>query len=102
MTRASHRRLARSWAAALAWLVALVPPCGITSTSSAAETWEIALPGYHYDFPRDHFNHPSYRTEWWYYTGNLQSRDGRHFGFELTFFRQGIARPKPSGRAGSS
>ena len=42
--------------------------------------------------PRDHFDHPEYQTEWWYYTGNVASADGRHFGFELTFFRQGVNR----------
>jgi len=51
-----------------------------------------ALPGYQYKFPRDHFNHPDYQTEWWYYTGNLRSADGHKFGFELTFFRQGVRR----------
>lgn len=51
-----------------------------------------ALPGYRYEFPRDYFNHPEYRTEWWYYTGNVRSTQGRRFGFELTFFRQGIDR----------
>jgi predicted secreted hydrolase len=59
----------------------------------AGETWEVALPGYVYEFPRDHFSHPRYQTEWWYYTGNLQAPDGHRFGFELTFFRQGVARP---------
>src|SRR5260370_7011680 len=51
-----------------------------------------ALPGYRYEFPRDYFNHPDYRTEWWYYVGNLHSTDGRKFGFELTFFREGVRR----------
>ena len=41
-----------------------------------------------YEFPRDHFDHPDYKTEWWYYTGNLKAADGHRFGFELTFFRQ--------------
>jgi predicted secreted hydrolase len=54
--------------------------------------YELALPGYHYRFPRDHFNHPAYQTEWWYYTGNIKANDGRRFGFELTFFRQAISR----------
>jgi len=57
------------------------------------DPWQVALPGYRYDFPRDHFNHPGYQTEWWYYTGNLKTPQGHRFGFELTFFRQGIARP---------
>ncbi len=42
-------------------------------------------------FPRDHGPHPEYRTEWWYYTGNLDSADGEHLGFQLTFFRQAVA-----------
>lgn len=51
--------------------------------------YRVALPGYHYQFPRDHFNHPEYRTEWWYYTGNVRTHDGHRYGFELVFFRQG-------------
>ena len=38
-------------------------------------------------FPRDHGPHPDYKTEWWYYTGNLSDGQGRRFGFQLTFFR---------------
>ena len=42
-------------------------------------------------FPADHGPHPEFRTEWWYYTGNLHTADGRHFGFQLTFFRIAVA-----------
>jgi predicted secreted hydrolase len=42
------------------------------------------------EFPRDHAAHPGYRTEWWYYTGNLQSTSGNRYGFQLTFFRRSI------------
>ena len=44
-------------------------------------------------FPADFGAHPDFRTEWWYYTGNLQTADGRHFGFELTIFRVGLLPP---------
>ena len=55
-----------------------------------------ALPGYRYEFPRDHFNHPGFQMEWWYYTGNLRAADGHRFGFELTFFRKTVnERPRP-------
>jgi len=54
--------------------------------------YKRALPGYQFEFPRDYFSHPDYQTEWWYYTGNLQSADGRKFGFELTFFRSAVTR----------
>ena len=47
-----------------------------------------AVPGYSFEFPRDHFGHPEFESEWWYYTGNLFTASERHFGFELTFFRR--------------
>jgi predicted secreted hydrolase len=56
----------------------------------APAAFQPATAGYRYDFPRDHGSHPTYRTEWWYYTGHLQSTNGRAFGFELTFFRRGV------------
>ncbi|MDH3745323.1 MAG: carotenoid 1,2-hydratase [Acidobacteriota bacterium] len=43
-----------------------------------------------FDFPRDHGPHARFRTEWWYFTGNLLDLDGRHFGFQATFFRNGL------------
>jgi predicted secreted hydrolase len=67
-----------------------------SSTAPATQNYRLALPGYHYSFPHDHFNHPDFATEWWYYTGNLQSADGHKFGFELTFFRQAVARDLPN------
>ena len=45
------------------------------------------------EFPRDHGSHPEYRTEWWYYTGNLRSEKGDLYGFQLTFFRSRISPP---------
>ncbi len=45
-------------------------------------------------FPADHGSHPEFRTEWWYFTGNLKSADGSLYGFELTFFRVGLRPPE--------
>ena len=53
-----------------------------------AQTWRVAQPGFRFEFPRDHFAHPEFQTEWWYFTGNLRANDGHRFGYELTFFRQ--------------
>jgi predicted secreted hydrolase len=65
----------------------------LTALATSADfSYRPALPGYHYAFPRDHFDHPDFRTEWWYYTGNLRSATGKRFGFELVFFRQGQRR----------
>ncbi|RJQ65881.1 MAG: carotenoid 1,2-hydratase [Desulfobacteraceae bacterium] len=44
-------------------------------------------------FPADHGPHPGYRTEWWYYTGNLTGGSERRFGFQLTFFRTRLKPP---------
>ncbi|HUE43011.1 MAG TPA: lipocalin-like domain-containing protein [Candidatus Sulfotelmatobacter sp.] len=76
----------------LALLLAMQPLFGLEMHAATESQYSVALPGYHYEFPRDYFNHPDYQTEWWYYTGNVTSADGRHFGFELTFFRQGVSR----------
>ena len=44
-------------------------------------------------FPADFGPHPGFQTEWWYYTGNLQTSDGRRFGYQLTFFRRALLPP---------
>ena len=48
-----------------------------------------------FHLPDDHGPHYDYQTEWWYYTGNLKAKDGHAFGFQLTFFRRGLAPGPP-------
>lgn len=63
-------------------------------TKRNAEGWAAAEPGYSYSFPRDHGQHPQHKIEWWYFTGNLRGvgkASGRRFGYQLTFFRIGVA-----------
>lgn len=67
----------------------------------AQEDWKVALPGWHYEFPRDHRSHEGFRTEWWYFTGNVEDEKGRVFGYQLTFFRQGIFPSQSALPAGS-
>lgn len=57
-----------------------------------AQEWEPSKPGYQYEFPRDHGQHPEHKIEWWYFTGNLNTAEGRRFGYQLTFFRIGAVR----------
>lgn len=54
--------------------------------------WREASPAYQFSYPRDHAAHPDNRIEWWYYTGNLETKSGRRFGYQLTFFRLGVER----------
>jgi predicted secreted hydrolase len=58
-----------------------------------ASDFAPALPGYEFQFPRDHGAHEEYRTEWWYYTGHLRTEGGHRYGFEVTFFRVGVIPP---------
>jgi predicted secreted hydrolase len=44
-----------------------------------------------FTFPQDHGPHPAFRSEWWYFTGNLSADDGREIGYQLTFFRSALA-----------
>lgn len=47
-----------------------------------------------FTFPADHGPHAGFRVEWWYFTGNLRTAEGRRFGYQLTFFRHQL-RPMP-------
>jgi predicted secreted hydrolase len=71
----------------IAIVAAVAGRCGL---AAAEQQWRIASPGWRYEFPRDHRVHLEFKTEWWYFTGNLFDENGRRFGYELTFFRQGI------------
>jgi predicted secreted hydrolase len=53
----------------------------------ASDTLSYVTGPCHQKFPEDHGPHPDFRTEWWYYTGNVTDKNGLKFGFQLTFFR---------------
>ena len=53
-------------------------------------------PDYLSSFPKDHGKHPDYQTEWWYFTGNLDSEGARRWGFQLTFFRRALFKEPPA------
>jgi predicted secreted hydrolase len=59
-------------------------------------TYQLALPGRKLTFPADHYSHPKFKTEWWYYTGHLETDSGKRYGYQVTFFRFGLRdRQKP-------
>jgi predicted secreted hydrolase len=84
-------------------ILRLIATCCVATSSltHAQQTTEdgfaIPQPGRQFVFPRDHGSHPEFRTEWWYITGHLDAKDGRRFGFQVTFFRQ--ANRQPDGAA---
>jgi predicted secreted hydrolase len=60
-------------------------------TGQAGFKRAVAVREFH--FPEDHGSHPEYRTEWWYFTGNVSTAGGRQFGYQFTLFRNAIAPP---------
>jgi predicted secreted hydrolase len=66
-------------------LESLLVDDGTTSDAFARATVPGAV-----NFPRDLGPHEDYQTEWWYYTGNLQTEDGRDFGYQFTIFRRAM------------
>ncbi len=65
------------------------------SHAQSGSEWQKAIHPHSWNFPRDHGAHREYRTEWWYFTGNLSDTSGARFGYQLTFFRFGIRRYVP-------
>ncbi len=62
---------------------------------SSASGFEQAVSPRRFVFPADHGSHPRFRTEWWYFTGNVGTARRERFGFELTFFRIGLSPQQP-------
>ncbi len=91
----------------MALLGLVLTGCGVQApTKSDTEPMELAAAmggdtlGYAratgpqlFNMPSDLGAHPDFKTEWWYFTGNLFSDEGRRFGYELTLFRSALAPP---------
>jgi predicted secreted hydrolase len=74
----------------------LVLGAAALQVSANGSEFATALPGRSFAFPQDHGKHPDFQTEWWYFTGNLDSEHKDRWGFQLTFFRRSlVAGPSP-------
>ena len=67
----------------------LLPLAALSRSAAWARVpdYPVVTSGQPLVFPRDYGAHSSYRTEWWYVTGWLQTDDNVSLGFEATFFR---------------
>jgi predicted secreted hydrolase len=70
----------------------------LPSPGAAASRFSQAVAGRAFAFPKDHGKHPDFQTEWWYFTGNLESNTNR-WGFQLTFFRRSLVTDPPPRRS---
>ena len=71
----------------------------ISTSMLFGQEFKRALPGRTFSFPQDHFSHPEFKTEWWYYSGHLYSQKKKSFGYQLTFFRTGLNRETKNQRS---
>jgi predicted secreted hydrolase len=62
----------------------------ISAATGEAPRWRQVTGPPELAFPRDHGAHFEYRTEWWYVTGLSADEEQRRYGFQITFFRQGL------------
>ncbi len=68
-------------------LVGLLGLFGCRGETDDAEKSQCdATPAGRVELPKDDSRHPDEPVEWWYWTGHLETADGRWFGFELAFF----------------
>jgi predicted secreted hydrolase len=82
------------WLRVLTVLLLVVP---VATAAEEAPQWRRVTGPPELDFPRDHGAHFDHRTEWWYVTGLVDDDRDRRYGFQITFFRQGLepGDPKP-------
>ena len=58
----------------------------VSIASFAVQAFDAVAPGKRVEFPRDAGAHLGHRIEWWYVTGQLETKRGP-MGFQVTFFR---------------
>jgi predicted secreted hydrolase len=77
-------------------VVAIVALLAALAMAGDAGQWQQAGPDHAWSFPRDHYAHPGFKTEWWYVTGQLTAPNDRRLGYQFTLFRVGILPQPPS------
>ncbi len=81
----------KSFTLLIAMTISTILLATIAGSAPQEGAWEQAVEPWKWGFPRDHGSHPEFRTEWWYFTGSLFDESGRQYGYQLTFFRQGVS-----------
>ena len=85
----------RPLVAPLRLCVVVLSLVALATSPLCAQPWRSAMLDYAWSFPQDHWARTGYKTEWWYFTGHLQTETGRQFGYQFTFFRVGLLPQTP-------
>ena len=56
------------------------------------EGFDKAINKIKFNFPEDHGPHTGFKTEWWYFTGSLTTKDNKKFGYQFTIFRSALSK----------
>lgn len=62
--------------------------------SKAEDGFSKAVEKIKFEFPSDLGSHPGFKTEWWYFTGNVTGEYGEEFGYQFTIFRTALSTEK--------
>ena len=97
-----------SSAAALSLSAAALSIKGVLGKQDLAKDsgFQQALRPMEFHFPRDHLAHQAFKTEWWYFTGNVstgnvstgnlrEQESDRSFAYQFTLFRFALRPDKP-------
>ncbi|MGF1869526.1 lipocalin-like domain-containing protein [Photobacterium indicum] len=79
-------------------LLLILPLVGCDQSEPSSNTTEVlkqsntneyqpVVKGYELSFPRDHNSHPAFKSEWWYFTANLETDAGKQIAVQWTLFR---------------
>ncbi|MBP0589603.1 carotenoid 1,2-hydratase [Paraburkholderia sp. LEh10] len=79
--------------ARIARLLLLAPLVCFSHAFAAGPQFAAVSPDKPIVWPRDSGAHPTFRTEWWYATGWLDTPDHQPLGFQITFFRSATGHP---------
>ena len=80
----------RIWKLLLAFAIAGLVVLLAFQSNLPPDDVQLGLPGKPFGrltLPLDDRMHPDATTEWWYFTGHLQTEDGQRYGYELVAFK---------------
>ena len=80
----SRRSIVRAAASLPALVITAVPVGAAQTPVPGPQTGDAPRP---LAFPADSGPHDEAATEWWYYTGHLETEEGELYGFEFVIFR---------------
>ncbi|MCA1933716.1 MAG: carotenoid 1,2-hydratase [Calditerrivibrio sp.] len=58
----------------------------------SSDSFKILSPSDYVKLPQDLFSKKDFKSQWWYFTGNVKDEKGRDFGYQFTIFEVGVSK----------